>query len=153
MSVILYGWNTWRKSLMATTCFDQSLCSRKNCKPLFSAGIVLPLEFWNDTFQPIRTTHAILPGHTSPGTIKGSAKHVRPLFSFLIPLSWHKVRPADTRDNISLSNSGQFHSRQGLSILREHTSTFVPLHTLGDHFLVNYFSLLNHLDPKFLAKL
>ena len=71
-------------------------------------GIVLPLEFWNDTFHPIRTTYAILLGHTSLGTIKGSAKHVRSLFSFLIPLSWQKVRPADTRENISLSNSGQF---------------------------------------------
>ena len=62
--------------------------SRKNCKPLFSVGIVLPLEFWNHTFHPIRMTHAILPGHTSLGTIKGSAKHMRPLFSFLIPHGW-----------------------------------------------------------------
>ena len=127
-------------------------CSRKNCKPLFNAGIVLPLEFWNYTFHPIKTTHAILPGHTSPGTIKGSAKHVRSLFSFLIHLSRQKVRPADTRENISLSNSGRFYSTQGPFILREHTSTFVPLHTLGDHFIVNYFSLRNHLDPKLLDK-
>ena len=68
--------------------FIQNLCSRKNFKPLFSAGIVLPLEFWNYTNHPMRTTHAILPRHTSPGTIKGSANYVHPLFSFLIPLGW-----------------------------------------------------------------
>ena len=89
------------------------MCSRKNCKPLFSAGIVLLFEFWNYTFHPIRTTHAILPRHTLPGTIKGSAKHVWPLFSFLVPFGWQKARPADTRENISLSNSGQFQQQTG----------------------------------------
>ena len=68
---------------------------------------------------------AILPGHTSPGTIKGSANHARPLFSFL--LAGSKVRPADTKDNIFLSNSGLF-------ISREHSSTFVPLLPLGEQF-------------------
>ena len=61
----------------------------------------------------MRTIHAILPGHTSLGTINGNTKHVQPLFSFLIPLSWQKVRPADTRENISLSNSGQFQQQIG----------------------------------------
>ena len=56
-------------------------------------------------------TDAILPGHTSPGTIKGSANHARPLFPFL--QAGRKVRPADTRDNISLSNSGRFQQQTG----------------------------------------
>ena len=99
------------------------ICNRKNCKPLFSAGIVLQLKFWNYTFHPVRTTHDILPGHTLPGTIKGSAKHVWSLFSFLIPLSWQKVRPADTRENISLSNSGQFQLQTGtIHLERAHFS-------------------------------
>ena len=69
-------------------CMHISYCSRKNFKPLFSAGIVLPLEYWNHTFHPMRTTHAILPRHTSPGNIKGSANHARPLFSFVVePIS------------------------------------------------------------------
>ena len=45
--------------------------------------LFLPLEFWNYTFHLMRMTDAILPGHTSPGTIKGSANHARSLFSFL----------------------------------------------------------------------
>ena len=106
-----------RSTLLSFASFKNTLylftCSRKNCKPLFRTGIVLPLEFWNHTFHPIRTTHAILPGHTSPGTIKGNAKHVRPLSSFLIPLGWQMVLPADTRDNISLSNSGRFRQQVG----------------------------------------
>ena len=50
--------------------------SRKNCKPLFSVGnCFCHWNFWNHTFHPIRMTHAILPGHTSLGTIKGSARN------------------------------------------------------------------------------
>ena len=128
------------------------LCSRKNFRPLFSAGIVLPLEFWNYTFHPIRTTHAILPGYTSPGTIKGSAKHMRSLFSLLIPLSWQLGKTSrHERQQLSLIRDDS-NSRQGLTISREHTSAFVPLHTLGDHFLVKYFSLLNQMDPMPRAK-
>ena len=95
----------------------------------------------------MRMTDAILPGHTFLGTIKGSANHARSLFLFL--LAGSKVRPADTRDNISLSNSGRRLQQQteGLFISREHT-TFVPLLSLGDHFLVNYFSLLNQMDSE-----
>ena len=40
------------------------------------------MEFWNYTFHPVRMTDANLPGHTSLGTIKSSANHARPLFSF-----------------------------------------------------------------------
>ena len=91
-------------------------CSRKNFKPLFSAGIVLPLEFWNYTFHPMRTTHAILPGHTSPGT-KPCALSLS--FLFFIPLGWQLGKTTDTRDNISLSlTRDESNSRQGLSISR-----------------------------------
>ena len=99
----------------------------------------------------MRTTNAILPGHTAPDTIKGSANHVRPLFSFLIPLGWQLGKTSRYGDNISLTRD-ESNSRQGLTISREHTSTIVPLHTLGDHFLVNYFSFLNQMDPNPLAK-
>ena len=59
----------------------------------------------------MRMTDAILLGHTSPGTIKGSANHARSLFPFLLADS--KVRSADTRDNISLSNSGRLQQQTG----------------------------------------
>ena len=69
------------------------------------------------------------------------------LFPFL--LAGSKVRPADTRKNTSLSIPGRFQRQtDGLFISREHISTFVPLLPIGDHLLVNYFSLLNQMDPE-----
>ena len=69
--------------------------------------------------------------------------------SFPFLLAGSKVRPADTRDNISLSAPGRFQQQtERLFILREHISTFVPLFPLGDHFQVNYISLLNQMDPE-----
>ena len=60
----------------------------------------------------MKMTDTILPGHTSPGTIKCSANHARPL-SFPFLLIGSKVRPAEMRDNISLSNSGRFQQQTG----------------------------------------
>ena len=51
------------------------------------------------------------PGHTSD-TIKGGANHTRSPFPFLRAGS--KVRPADTKDNISLSNSGRLQQQTGI---------------------------------------
>ena len=95
----------------------------------------------------MRMADAILPGHTSPGSIKAALTMLTLSFPFL--LAGSKVRPAYTRDNIFLSIPGRFHQQtEGPFISREHTSTFVPLLPLGDHFLVNYFSLLNQMDPE-----
>ena len=58
----------------------------------------------------MRMTDAILPGHTSPGTIKGSASHARPL-SFPFLQAGSKVRAAD---NISLFNSGRLQQQTGI---------------------------------------
>ena len=52
----------------------------------------------NYIFHPMRMHDAILPGHTSPGNIKGSANHACSLFLFLLASS--KVRLAYTRENI-----------------------------------------------------
>ena len=60
----------------------------------------------------MRMTDAILPGHTSPGTIKGSADHARPL-SFPFLLAGCKVGPAGERDNIFLSIPGRFKKQTG----------------------------------------
>ena len=60
----------------------------------------------------MRMTDAILPGHTSLGTIKGSVNHVCSL-SLPLLLAGSKLRPADTRDNIFLSISGQFQQQTG----------------------------------------
>ena len=80
----------------------------------------------------MRMTDAILPGHTSLGTIKGSANHAQPLFSFL--LAGSKLRPTDTRENIvSLSPDDSKKQTEGIFILREHISTLVPLLRLEDH--------------------
>ena len=127
-----------------------SLCcfgSRKNNIPLFSAGMALAVGVWNYAFHPMRMTDAILPGHTSPGTIKPALTMLALSLPFL--LTGSKVRPVDTRDNISLSPPRRFQQQtEGLFISRENISTFVPLLSLGDHFRVNYFSLLNQRDPE-----
>ena len=103
--------------------------------------LFLPLEFWNYTDHPMRMSDVILPGHTFPGTIKGSA------FPFL--LGGSKVKPADTRLTISLSTPGRFHQQtEGPFYSREHISTFVPLVPLGDYLLINYVSLLKQMDPE-----
>ena len=109
--------------------------------------MALAVGVWNYTLHPMRMADTILPGHTSPGAIKGSTIHAR---SFLFLLASSKVRPTDTRDNISLSFTQDYsNSRErDFFILREHISTLVPLLPLGDHFLVNYFSLLNQMDPR-----
>ena len=59
----------------------------------------------------MRMTDAILPGHTSPGSIKAALTMITLSFPFL--LAGSKVRPTDTRDNISLSPLGRFHQQTG----------------------------------------
>ena len=81
------------------------VCTRKNSKLLFSAELVL-LEFWNYTFHPMRMTDAILSGHTSPGTIKAALTMLA--LSLPLLLAGSKVRPADTKENISLYILGRF---------------------------------------------
>ena len=89
----------------------------------------------------MRITDAILPGHTSASTMLN--------LSFLLLHAGSKSRPADTRENIFSLSRGDFNQQtEGLFILREHISTLVPLLPLGDHFLVNYFSLLKQMDPE-----
>ena len=69
--------------------------------------------------------------------------------SFPFLLAGSKVRPADTRDTICLSIPGRFQQQtERLFISSKHILTFVPLLPLGDNFLVNYFSLLNQMDPE-----
>ena len=46
------------------------------------AEIALAVGVQNYIFHPMRMTDDILPGHTSPGNVKGSANHAHPLFSF-----------------------------------------------------------------------
>ena len=110
-----------------------SACSRKNNKLLFSTEIALAVGVWNYTFHSMRMTDAILPGHTSPSTIKCSANHARTLFSF--PLCWQQFETSRHEREHSLSIPGRFQTAVGLFILREHISTFVPLLLLGDHSL------------------
>ena len=96
----------------------------------------------------MRMTDAILPGYTSPGTIKGSANHARPLFHF--PPCWLQ---GETRrhegEYFSLylgttptADRGTFH------LERSHFNICSSASFLGDHFLVNYFSFLNQMDPE-----
>ena len=100
----------------------------------FSTGIALAVGVWNYTFHPMRMTNAILPGHTSLGTIKGSANHARPLsFPFLPPCWQQGVTGRREREHFSLY-PGTIPTEE-LFISREHISTFVPLLLLGDHSL------------------
>ena len=69
--------------------------------------LFFPLDFWNYIFRPMRMTDAILPGYTSPGTIKGSANHARPLFPF--PPCWQQGKTSrHGREHFSLSPPGRF---------------------------------------------
>ena len=103
------------------------------------------LEFWNYTFHPMRMTDTILPGHTSPGSIKGSANHARPLFSF--PPCWHQVETSRHEREHSLSIPGRFQTAERVTfhLERAHFNICSSV-SFGKPFLVNYLSL--QMDPE-----
>ena len=78
-------------------------------------------------------TDAILPEHTSPGTIKGSTNHARPLFlppppcwqqggsSLFLSSCWQQVETSRHERELSLSIPGRFQQQtEGLFISRAH---------------------------------
>ena len=136
--------NHWKWQVYFDTLSVRHNCNRKNFKPLFSAGIALAIGVWNYTFYPMRMTNAILPKHTSLGTIKGSVNHARPLFFFQqqVETSWHeREHSLSILGQFQTADRGTFHLEWAHFNICSSASFRRPL-------LVNYFSLLNQMDPE-----
>ena len=110
-------------------------------------GIALAIGVWSYIFHPMRMTDAILPREVYSGTIKGSANHAWPLFSF--PPCWQQVETSRHEREHSLSIPGQFQTANSRTFHLERVHfNICSFVSFWRPFLVNYFSLLNQMNPE-----
>ena len=77
---------------------ETKLCSRKNFKLLFCAGIALAVGVRIHIFRPMKMTDAILPGSPPRGNIKGSTNHFSPSSRF--PTGQQQDKPVNMTEHI-----------------------------------------------------
>ena len=105
--------------LQISSFFIKYLCSRKNFKLSFSAGIALAVGVRIYIFRPMRMTNAILPRSSPWGNIKGRANHFS--LSSCFPHSQQQDRPANMTEHILFSLPHWLAAGQASQYDRAHT--------------------------------
>ena len=109
------------------------MCSRKNFKLLFCAGIALAIGVWIYIFFPMRMTDAILPGSPPKGNIKDCTNHFSPSLLASLLASSRTSQPTWQSTFTLLHWLSLTYFEQSTKHHEESTSKFMDHWCLGKH--------------------